>query len=203
LIRKIKDDVEGQSALFDAVMFLVIMIVAYSLITVYAASHSKDVELEERQDMMEYARECAEVVLGATLSYTWYEDIQGRIIEKPPGDTTVLTLILEELYLMDFGVPEENFALGYEKDIKTLTRNLVASSYHFAILGHYLNESANAEHIIFISDIIPDYTTKTEASLDGTDYTQSMPRSNLASCEIVMPLIDKGEDAKITFSLWN
>jgi hypothetical protein len=179
------------------------MIVASSLVTVYAVQHSKDVELEERQDMMEYARETAEVVLGATLCSTWYEDIQGRIIEKPPGDTTVLTLILEELYLLDYGVPKENFALGYEKDIETLTRNLVVSSYHFAIVGYYLNESANAEHIIFISDIVPDYSTKTEASLDGTDYTQSMPRSNLASSEITMPLIDKDEDAKITFSLWN
>lgn len=201
--RKIKEDESGQSALFDAVMFFIIMIVASSLITVYAQEHSKDVELEERQDMMEYARECAEVVLGATLSSTWYEDIQGRKIEKPPGDTTVLTLIVEELYLLDFGVPKENFALGYEKDIKTLTRNLVAGSYHFAMVGYYQNVSTNAEHIIFISDIVPDYSTKTEASEDSTDYTQSMPRSNLAGCEIAMPLIDKGEDVQITFSLWN
>jgi hypothetical protein len=203
LRRKLKEDEGGQSALFDAVMFLIIMIVASSLITVYAAQHSKDVELKERQDMMEYARETAEVVLGATLSSTWYEDIQGRIIEKPPGDTTVLTLILEELYLLDFGVPKENFALGYEKDIKTLTRNLVAGFYHFAIMGYYLNESANAANIIFISDIVPDYSTKTEAKMDNTDYTQSVPRNNLASCEIAMPLIDKDNDTQITFSLWN
>jgi hypothetical protein len=184
-------------------MFLIIMIVASSLITIFAAQHSRDMEIEERQDMMEYARETAEVVLGATLSSTWYEDIKGRIVEKPPGDTTVMTLILEELYLLDCGVPKENFALGYEKNIKILARNLVASSYHFAIEGYYQNESTNAEYFIFISDIVPDYSTKTEASGDSTDYTQSMPRSNLASCEIVMPLIDKDEDAQITFSLWN
>ncbi len=200
---KIVGDEGGQSALFDAVLFLMIMIIASGLISVYSAQVSWDTELVERQDMMDYARETAEAVLGATLSSTWYEDIHGRIIEKPPGDTTVMTLIIEELYLLDCGVAKENFALGYEKDIETLARNLVVTSYHFAIEGYYLNESSNVGYGVFISDIVPDYNTKAQAKIDKTDHAQSVPTSNLASIEAAMPLFNGIGDALITFSIWN
>ncbi len=200
--QRIIEDESGQSALFDAVMFLVVMIIASSIITVYSSQYSKDVDLTEREDMMVYARDTSEVVLGATLYSTWYEDINSQIIEKPPGDTTVLSLILEELYLLNCGVPKENFVLGYEQDIKILLKNLVTSSHHFALQGYNLNESNKEEYRIFISDIVPDYDSKEEALQDKTDYSQLMPRGNLATIQMTLPMIGTSQDAQISFSLW-
>lgn len=202
LRRNIAKDESGQSALFDAVMFLVIMIMASGLIQVFSSQYSQDVDIIEREDMQAYMRDTAEVVFGATLRSTWYEDAQGQIINKPPGDTTVLNLILEELYLLDNGVPKENFALGYEKDIKILARNLMKSPYHFAMEGRYAGEDNNVASTVFISDTIPDYSTKDEARLDETDYAQLIPKSNLASTRISMPMIVKSGEAEITFSIW-
>ncbi|UCE73449.1 MAG: hypothetical protein JSV56_10515 [Methanomassiliicoccales archaeon] len=199
---KISRDEGGQSALFDAVMFLIVMIIASSLIQIYSSQYSKDVELITREDMMDYTRETAEVVFGATLNSTWYEDIQGDIIEKPPGDTTVLNLILEELYLLDEGVQKHNFVLGFENDIKVLLRNLVNPVYHFALQGTFFNESKNQEYMVFISDIVPDYQLKEEATLDHNDYVNMIPRSDLTSTGFTLPMIGKSGEARVSFSLW-
>lgn len=201
-LKKIMDNQKGQSALFDAVIFLIVMIIASSLIYIYSGQFSKDVELMEREDMQSYNRETAEVVLGATINSTWYEDIKGDTISKPPGDTTVLYLLLEELYLMDDGVSKYNFVLGYEHDIKTLIRNLVTPVYHFALSGYFKNESTSEEYIVFISDVVPVYESKEEALLDDTDYREMMPRSNLASTHYTLPMIGKVGEAQITFSIW-
>lgn len=200
--QRIIEDGKAQSALFDAVMFLIVMIIASSLIHIYSNQYSKDVELTDREDMMVYNRDTAEVVLGATLNSTWYIDINSEIVSKPPGDTTVLGLILEELYLMDDGVPKQNFVLGYEHDIKVLMRNLITSNYHFALQGFYENVSKDEGYGVFISDMIPNYETKEEVMLDQTDYAQLMPRSNLASTQLILPMIGKSGEAVLTFFLW-
>jgi hypothetical protein len=192
----------GQSALFDAVIYLVIMIVASSLIAVYASQYLRDVELSENQDMMDYCRDTSEVIMGATLNSTWYEDINGDIVQKPPGDTTVLNLLLEELYLLDDGVPEDNFALGFEKDITTLGRNLVTPNYHFALSATYNNMDTETEFTVFISDIVPDYETKEEARGDDTDHTLSIPQDNLITVQRTFPMMGKRGDATVSFSLW-
>lgn len=200
--RQIEMDERGQSALFDAVIYLVIMIVASSLIAVYASQYLRDVELSENQDMMDYCRDTSEVIIGATLNFTWYEDINGNIVQKPPGDTTVLNLLLEELYLLDDGVPEENFALGFEKDITILARNLVLPNYHFALSATYSNMDTGTGFLVFVSDILPDYLTKEEAREDGTDYPRSIPQDNLATVQMTFPMMGKQGEATVSFSLW-
>ncbi len=202
MIPRITEDEKGQSTLFDAVMFLIVIIIASSLVQIYSTQYSKDVELLESEDMHAYNRETAEAVLGATLNSTWYETKDGHVITKPPGDTTILSLILEQLYLMDDGVPNENFVLGYEQDIKILIRNLVTLQYHYALQGFYKNETKNEGYNIFISDIVPNYVTKEEVIQDQTDYSASMPRSNLASTRVTMPMIGKSGEVIITFSIW-
>lgn len=200
--RRILSDDRGQSALFDAVMFLVIMIIASSIISIYANQYSKNTDLIARENMMSYARDTSETVLGATLNFTWYEDIEGNKIPKPPGNTKIMNLILEELYLLDWGLPSENFALGYERDISILIRNLVASGYHFALKGTYTNINRNKEYVVFISDLVPNYSSKEEAESDTTDYSQLVPKSNLASIKYTQPIFGDGGDADIYFFLW-
>ena len=127
MIYKMTSDDKGQAALFDAVIFLVVMIIAASLVSVFANQYSKETDLRAREDMMDYTREASTVVLGATLNSTYYEDVTGKRIVKPPGDTKVMNLILEELYLLNFGISKESFILGYNQDIKVLIRNLIRS----------------------------------------------------------------------------
>ena len=200
--KKITPDEYGQSALFDAVMFLLVMIIASSIISIYSGQSVRDMEISEQEVTHAYCRETAEVVLGATLNSTWYEDINRNIIIKPPGETKVLSLIMEELYLLDEGVPNKNFVLGYEQDVKTLIRNLITSSYHFALQGHYKNESKYEINTIFISDMVPDYLTKEEAKNDQSDYSKTMPTGNLVSTQLSFPMIGKTGEAIITFSIW-
>ncbi len=178
------------------------MIVASSMIAVYASQYVRDVELSENQGMMDYCRDTCEVVLGATLNSTWYEDINGDIIRRPPGDTTVLNLLLEELYLLDDGVPKDNFALGFEKDMTILARNLVLSNYHFALSTIYDDLNTDKTFQVFISDIIPNYETKEDAQDDDTDYSRSIPKNNLATVQMTFPMMGKQGEATVSFSLW-
>jgi hypothetical protein len=199
---RIAQDENGQSALFDAILFLVIMIIASCLVSVYASQYSKNTDLIARENMMNYARDTSETVFGATLNFTWYEDIQGNVITKPPGNTKVMNLILEELYLLDSGLPRVNFALGYEQDIKILLRNLIVPNYHFALKGIYTSGSSNRSSLVFISDIVPDYISREEAKQDTNDYSQLVPKNNLASIRHTQPGIGSNGDAIIHFLLW-
>jgi hypothetical protein len=183
-------------------MFLVIMIIASSIISVFANQFSKNVALSDRDEMMDYARDTSEVVFGATLNSTWYEDENGNIITRTPGDTKIMNLVLEELYLIRAGLPSENFALGYEKDITILIRNLVKSGYHFAITGKYIRYNQDTDIDIFISDLVPNYSTKDEAGSDETDYSQLVPKNNLASIRHSQPMIDGRGEAELYFLLW-
>jgi hypothetical protein len=195
-------DDKGQAALFDAVIFLVIMIIAASLVSVLANQYSKETDLTAREAMMDYAREASTVVLGATLNSTYYEDVSGQRITKPPGDTKVMNLILEELYLLNFGLSKECFILGYNHDIKVIIRNLVTSNYHFALQGTFTNESTNKDYLVFISDIVPDYETKEKFRSDKTDYSKQVPRNNLAAVLHTQPMIGIQGEAEISFLLW-
>jgi hypothetical protein len=172
------------------------------MISIFANQHSKDTDILGRESMMNYTRDTTETVFGATLNQTWYEDIHGNIIRKPPGNTKVMNLILEELYLLDYGLPNENFALGYEQDIKTLIRNLVTSNYHFALKGTYTNPSSNKESTVFISDLVPDHSSKDEVKADKTDYSEEMPKNNLASIMYTQPMTGRDGEAELCFFLW-
>jgi hypothetical protein len=193
-------DGKGQSALFDAVMFLVIMIIASSIISVFADQFSKDAALSQRDELMDYAMDTSEAVFGATLNSTWYEDEDGNIITRPPGDTKVMNLILEELYLIRAGIPPENLVLGYERDIQILIENLVTSSYHFAIMGTYTKYDLVIK--VFISDIVPNYSSMEQVRSDGTDYSQLVPKNNLASVVNSQPMIGGEGEAELSFLLW-
>ena len=113
-----------------------------------------------------------------------------------------MNLILEELYLLGYGLPSENFALGYERDIRILIRNLVTSGYHFALVGTCTNSDQGSQVKVFISDIVPDYSTKEEVISDTMDHSKLVPRNNLASITYTQPMIGNEGEAKLSFLLW-
>jgi len=109
---------------------------------------------------------------------------------------------LEELYLLDDGVPEENFALGFEKDMKILARNLVTPNYHFTLSATYNNMDTGTAFLVFISDILPNYETKEEAMGDDADYSKTVPDDNLVTVQRTFPMMGKQGEATVSFSLW-
>lgn len=144
----------GQSALFDAFLFLIIILLASMIIYTYIAHAFRSQEIISREDMMEYAEETRHALMQSTLNHTWYFDKAGNNISKPPGSTNVHYLLLEELSLLDDGVPADNFAEGYEKHINKTARMLIRSGYHYAIHATYTNSETNDTNWILISDTI-------------------------------------------------
>lgn len=196
------EDGRGQSALFDAVIFLIIMLGASGLVLAYNSHIARDMELADNESMMDYCRNTAASVLGATLNSSWYEDINGDIVTRPPGDTTVLTLILDELYLLDDDLPREHFEMGYERHIRILARNLIISSYHFSLLAAYNGPDPGGECNLLISDIMPEPCSGEEGDLVTAAGVPPIPRDNLASVQMTFPMVGKPGDVTITLSLW-
>ena len=144
----------GQSALFDAIIFLIIMLVASAIVYTYSAHAFRSQEIVSHEDMMRYAEETRHALMQSTLNHTWYFDNNGNNISKPPGSTNIHDLLLEELSLLDDGALSENFADGYEKDINITARTLIRSGYHYAIHATYTNIETNDTSLILISDTI-------------------------------------------------
>lgn len=144
----------GQSALFDAIMFLIIMLLASMIVYTYIADAFRSQEIISYEDMSAYAEETKHALIQSTLNHTWYFDKTGSNISKPPGSTNIYDLLLEELSLLDDGVPIDNFADGYEKHINKTARMLIRTGYHYAIYATYTNSETNDASWILISDII-------------------------------------------------
>jgi hypothetical protein len=195
-------DRKAQSSLFDALIFFVLMMIASSVIFVYSTMLSQSQDISEREEMRIYAENTRDVVMDATLNETWYEDINGEIIRKPPGDTTIRNLILEEMLLMNSGVPRENFMLGYEKDIKLILNKLMRSGYHYALCAIICKDGELETCELLISDMAPDYGSKDEATSDVTDYKQLIPRDNLIATQWNYPMMDMEEEVQVTFYVW-
>jgi len=144
----------GQSALFDAFMFLIIMLIASVIVYIYSTHAFRAQEIVSYDDMMRYTEETKHALMQSTLNHTWYTDKDGNNISKPPGSTNIHDLLLEELSLLSDGIPADNFAEGYERHINETTRMLVRSGYHYAIHAAYTNTATNNTSWILISDII-------------------------------------------------
>lgn len=200
--RKMVRDQKAQSALFDALMFFVLMMIASSLIFVYSTLLSQSQDISEREEMRIYGESTRDVIMDATLNETWYEDINGDIIRKPPGDTTIRNLILEEIYLMNSGVPRENFMLGYERDIRITLNKLIRSGYHYAMYAILCKEGELKTCEILFSDLTPNYGSKEEALSDDTDYHELIPRDNLIATQWNYPMMDIEGEVQVTFYIW-
>ncbi len=201
-VRKITRDQRAQSSLFDALMFFVLMMIASSLIFIYSTLLSQNQDISEREEMRIYGENTRDVIMDATLNETWYEDINGDKIRKPPGDTTIRNLILEEMFLMNSGVPRENFMLGYEKDIKMTFDKLIRSGYHYAIHAVLSKEGELGTCELLISDLTPEYESKDEAFNDDTNYHELIPRDNLIASQWSNPLVDMEGEVQVTFYIW-
>jgi hypothetical protein len=145
----VKDD-KAQTSFFDAVMFFILMLIASSFIFIFSNQAIHTQEVVSREDMIRYTDDTMEAILQSSINYTFYYDINGEKIEKPPGTTNINDLLVEELALLDDGIPKENFTHGYEKDIKNTIDNLVGYGYDYQFEASYTKKKGNYE-ILFSS----------------------------------------------------
>jgi hypothetical protein len=182
-------DEKAQASLFDAMMFFTVMLVASMLVTVFSSQTQQTQEVISREDMMRYTEETREALLQSTMFETWYYDIHGNKVMKPPGSANINELLLEELALLDDGLSKQNFEEGYESDIKRTMDGLIGAGYGYAIEAIYANVSSGITYEILISN------TDSENDVANRDVTTSQWSSSMEN-------LGKSGDATIKLSIW-
>ena len=109
----VKRDIQGTFTLYDAGLFFVFLMIASSLVTVYAFRTSRTVD--ERLSNAEYCEDARKAFLSATIPRTRYDHNGEEVFRK---DMSVRALLLEQVYLENRGIARENFS--YVEDIRRL-----------------------------------------------------------------------------------
>jgi hypothetical protein len=182
-------DENAQASLFDAVMFFIVMMIASTLIFIFSNQAFQTQEVMSREDMMRYTDETREAILQSTVYETWYQDINGNIITRPPGSTNINDLLLEELALLDDGVPKEHFKDGFENNITNTMDKLVGTGYNYVLQASYTNESSQNTHEIYLS----------KAGSSG-----DIPDRDVTTSQWSSPMVHIGKpgNAAIKLSIW-
>ncbi|MFQ5883695.1 MAG: hypothetical protein ACE5IO_01180 [Thermoplasmata archaeon] len=131
-------DRKGQSSVFDATVFLAIMLIASSLLIGLSESVFKVNDVSSFEDMSAFTGRLAYAALGSTVPNASYSDADGEeIIQR---DISVQDMIIEELLLLQGGLPAENFggAGRYNDRIEHVFSSLANESpYFYALHGNY------------------------------------------------------------------
>jgi len=175
------DSTRGQSAVFDATMFLAILLVASTMMVSFSASLRQAEDVSSFQDLHTHATRLTNVVLASTVPNASYVDIHGNHMVRT--DISVQDVIIEELVLLHDGVPEENFRghNRYNDRLGQVLSSLVDDDrFSYALSCSY------GEKEIVIGDVRPTYSMGIETSAHTT--------------EISLP--GEGERITITLFLW-
>jgi hypothetical protein len=137
-------DKYGQAAAFDAVMFLAILLVASALI-LGVSTHLKQAEdVSEFIDLYALATRTSNALLGSTVPNASYVGVEGAVIVS--RDISVLDMMVEELLLMQAGVPESSFeGHGRYNNLiaQTLSSLVEEDRFRFELHGRYMNNSVS------------------------------------------------------------
>jgi len=118
-------------AIYDAILFFVIISIASTVIFTQSSYIAGGAEDLERHNMIEYTHSVKDVLLKSTIKTTWYEDSDGNRTNLT--DNTIYDLIVEEFYLLNNGIKQENLTGGMENSINTTLRNLVETERHYLL----------------------------------------------------------------------
>lgn len=134
----------GQAAAFDAIMFLAILLVASALILGVSTHLRQAEDVSEFSDLHALTARTSNALLGSTVPNASYVDVEGSVIVSK--DISVLDMMVEELLLMQAGVPEDNFDGNgsYNHRIAQVLSSLVDEDrFQFELRGRYLNVSVS------------------------------------------------------------
>lgn len=104
-----RTDRTGQSALFDAFLFLTVAIVASTAVLSYASLSFSRSETLTREQALGYAEDVRVALMRTTLGDAGYLNRTGARVDLG-GGITVERFLLDEADLRSSGLPEANFA---------------------------------------------------------------------------------------------
>ncbi len=134
----------GQAAAFDAIMFLAILLVASALILGVSTHLKQAEEVSEFSDLYALTTRTSSALLGSTVPNASYVDIEGRVIVSK--DISVLDMMMEELLLVQSGVPESNFdgdGRYNHRIIQVLSSLVDEDRFRFELYGRYMDVSVS------------------------------------------------------------
>jgi hypothetical protein len=176
---------EGQSALFDAFAFLAIMLLASSLVLVYAGAAFDAQEVAAREAGIAYAEDTLTALLRITVDDAAYVNATGAVVALPNG-TPVERLLLDELALRVDGVSEASFA-SLEAAIYARARALVRASFRFAVVVQHEGDGVALQGF---------------AIADGWRFGEARPPSYFAASWTYAMPGDRPGEARIALWLW-
>ncbi len=180
---------QAQLSVFDAVMFLVIMLVAATLIFTYTLLALNIGEVVRNEDDFRYSREVFDTLLEASVREASYVDLAGNVVTK--RDRSVEDLLLDELRLLDDGVPAASFdGAGRYEDalLAEVSAAVDTARYHYALFAAY--EGPGGSHLVAVSDV----GLQTSDSLPAERFAASLTASMLS--------VGKPGEATLEFYLW-
>lgn len=98
---------DGQSSVYDAMMFLSIMLVASTLIIGISNYLLRAEDIRSFEELEQYSTRYANAVLSSTVPNASYIDSLGSRVTSQ--DISVQDMIIEEMVLLRSGVPGDNF----------------------------------------------------------------------------------------------
>ena len=101
----------GQSALFDAFLFLVISLVASAAVLGYASLTLAEDERSVRADALAYAEDLRVALMRTTLENPWYTNATGERVELGNG-ISVERFLVDEAQLVASGQSPDDFSVA-------------------------------------------------------------------------------------------
>lgn len=138
-MKSIRKSESGQAALFDALLFFVLMLLGATAALLPLSGIASVQDVEQAADMQEYAGEFSSVLFALTLNYTWYSNGNEKIVTN--DNRAVLELLVEELVLLESGKSRDCFVNGTEEPIAALAMALVRPGIDFSIVASYGNST--------------------------------------------------------------
>jgi hypothetical protein len=179
------------------------MLILSTTFLFFAVMSSQSTESYMRRGMTIYAEETSKALMSSTVPEASYTDKFGTLVDRTQGNTMVEYLLLEELGLMDDGVPTGNFG-GYEGPIKAQANALIVHQYYYALRATYQNNTPGAA--VGVSEIF--LTNGYIEEVDGT-YTpitsmEDVPRLESVAFSWSQPMLSpqKYGKAQLEFVIW-
>jgi len=191
--RRLFRNYKGQSALIDASLFFVILVLASVFLNLTGYRGVEEVVL--RKDDMGYARDALDSLMKCTVNRTNYTKFsEGAKLEVELLHKNVLELMMEDLMLRHkgHGVDFDSVELGLERPVRWIADNLTA--YTFANMTRVRNFHYQ------LSCSYNDVNFRISDSGDESGNVILPPERYSAQRDIHMPAA--GGTARITLLLW-
>lgn len=160
-MRKLHTHQSGYVVIVDAVVFLVIMMIAsVSAFQYFHSGSSHVVEIRTHLQEQRYCSETGDALLSSTVSGCWYRDNAGNVVHLPKSTLRIRDILSAELSLLCSGTKRSGFTsnetiggfYSIECAVNRTARRLVETSYHFGILYKTSGAAADKSITIYISD---------------------------------------------------